>query len=349
MDRLAPLQHDTLDDVPEPSENPFLLGHLEAQRLLLAAQASGRMPHAIMLAGPRGIGKATFAFHLARHLLGGEAPQGGRFEQRDPASALFRQVASGAHPAVLHLTRPADAKGTGFKTVLAIDEIRKIGQFLSLTAPDGAYRVVIVDPADDLRAAAANALLKNLEEPPARTIFILICHAFGRLLPTIRSRCQVVRMGPLDDADLTVVLDRVGGLPASVDRVELLRRAEGSARQAIILHQHGGLEIVSTLAGVLGNPADIKTQHRLAEAISGREKTSQFAIFNEHALNLLADAATVATRSGDTWRAKKLADAWQEARIAISDAETYNLDQKQHALTMIGRLNRALSDTAQRM
>lgn len=347
IERLAPEQHDTLDEVPEPAENPALVGHGEAQQVLLAAQAAGRLPHAVVLAGPQGIGKATFAFHFARHLLSGSAG-GERFADVDPHSALFRQVASGAHPSVLHLTRPANAKGAGFKTVLAVDEIRRIGQFLSLTAPDGAWRVVIVDPADDLRASAANALLKNLEEPPAATVFILICHVAGRLMPTIRSRCQVIRLGPLDETDLAQVLDRVGGVPPG-DRAELLRRADGSVRRAIMLHQHGGLEIVSALDEVLRSPGDVRTQHRLADAVSGRDRASQFAMFNDHALSVLADAAGNALRSGDGRRAKRLADTWQEARIAISDTEIYNLDQKQHALTMIGRLNRALAGDARRM
>lgn len=349
FDRLAPVQYDTLDDVLEPSENPGLVGHLEAQRMLLNARASNRMPHAIMLAGPRGIGKATFAFHLARHLLSGATGDSGFFVRSEPTSQLFRQVASEAHPAVLHLTRPPDAKGTGFKTVISVDEIRRIGQFLSLTAPDGAYRVVIVDPADDMRAAAANALLKNLEEPPPRTIFILICHAFGRLLPTIRSRCQVMRMEALNDQEMADALKGAGGIPANTDRSALIQRAEGSVRQAIVLHQNGGMEIISTLNEVLENPADIKTQQRLAEAISGRDKSSHFAIFNDHALSLLAGAATQATQSGHVMQAKKLADAWQEARTAISETEIYNLDQKQHALTMIGRLNRALTPDDRRM
>lgn len=349
IERLAPLQHDTLDDVPEPSENPLLIGHAEAQQLLLSAQRAGRMPHAVVLSGPRGVGKATFAFHLARHLIGQSAAHGVKFSETDAQSGTFRQVASGAHPSVLHLTRPVDAKGTSFKTVLSVDEIRRIGQFLSLTAPDGAYRVVIVDPADDLRASAANALLKNLEEPPQSTIFILICHSAGRLLPTIRSRCQIIRFDALDDSELTQVLNAVGGLPANIDQAALIGRAEGSARKAIVLHQHGGLEILSTLSDVLRDPRDVRTQHKLAEAISGRERATQFAIFNEHALSLLAGAASQAVDSGDSTRAKSLADAWQEARMAISDTETYNLDQKQHALTMIGRLNRALSGDAPRM
>ena len=131
----------------------------------------------------------------------------------DPASSLYRQVASGAHPSLLHLTRPFDEKNKKFKTALTVDEIRRVGRFLSLTAHDGGYRIVIVDPADDMNTNAANALLKNLEEPPSRTLFVLVAHSLGRLLPTIRSRCQIVRLQPLGDADLLAALAAIGKAP----------------------------------------------------------------------------------------------------------------------------------------
>ncbi|TIX19989.1 DNA polymerase III subunit delta', partial [Mesorhizobium sp.] len=204
FERIAPEQHDTLDGVPEPSETPFLIGHSQAAGMLTAAYRAGKLPHALIFSGPVGIGKATLAFHLAHHLLKhpdfAQAPES--LATPDPASSLFRQIATGAHPGVLHLTRPLNDKTKSFKTVVTVDEIRKVNRFLSLTSHDGSYRVVIVDPADDMNTNAANALLKNLEEPPARTLFILIVHAPGSLLPTIRSRCQVVRLTPLDAEDL---------------------------------------------------------------------------------------------------------------------------------------------------
>jgi len=124
-------------------------------------------------------------------------------------SSLFRQIATGAHPSVLHLTRPLNDKTKSFKTVVTVDEIRKVNRFLSMTSHDGSYRIVIVDPADDMNINAANALLKNLEEPPARTLFILIVHAPGSLLPTIRSRCQMVRLAPLAEDELMAVLQGI--------------------------------------------------------------------------------------------------------------------------------------------
>src|SRR5690606_15561069 len=190
------------------AENPLLVGHDEAMHHLAAAYRAGKMHHGLLLSGPPGIGKAAFAFHLAHHLVANpvaaDAPE--HFSSRDPDSPLFRQIAQGAHPSVLHLTRPMNDRTKTFKSVVTVDEIRRIGRFLSMTSHDGGWRVVIVDPADDMNTNAANALLKNLEEPPARTLFVLIAHSPGGLLPTIRSRCQLVRLKPLDEASLLAVL-----------------------------------------------------------------------------------------------------------------------------------------------
>ncbi|MEJ6784855.1 DNA polymerase III subunit delta' [Aminobacter sp. Piv2-1] len=347
LERLAPEQHDTLDEVPEPSENPHLFGHEQAASMLAAAYRAGKLPHALILAGPVGIGKATLAFHLAHYLLTNPdhrtAPEA--FAAPNPQSALFRQVASGAHPGVLHLTRPQNDKTKGFKSVVTVDEIRKVSRFLSMTSHDGSYRVVIVDPADDMNTNAANALLKNLEEPPARTLFILIVHAPGSLLPTIRSRCQTVRLTPLDDKSLLAALDAAGqSAPEEPEaRAALVARAAGSVRAAILLTQYGGLEIAEALDRVVGNGrAGIAAAHKLADAVAGRDSSIQFDIFNRRALDLLADTASEAARNSDLSRAKALSDAWHEAQNAISETETYNLDKKQHVLAMIDRLNAAM-------
>lgn len=347
FERIAPEQHDTLDGVPEPAETPRLIGHASAAGMLAGAYRAGKLPHALIFAGPQGIGKATLAFHIAHHLLKNPdfrtAPE--TLAVPDPASSLFRQIATGAHPGVLHLTRPANDKTKSFKTVLTVDEIRKVSRFLSMTSHDGSYRVVIVDPADDMNTNAANALLKNLEEPPARTLFILIVHAPGSLLPTIRSRCQVVRLAPLAADELMAVLEGVEPPPPDDPgaRAALAERAGGSARNAILLTQYGGLEIAGALDTlVTARKPDIAGAHRLAEAVAGRDQAIQFDIFNRRALDLLSAAASEAALSGDLARAKALSEAWHEALNTISEAETYNLDKKQHALTMIDRLNSAM-------
>jgi len=346
FERIAPEQHDTLDGVPEPSETPRLVGHEQAANMLASAYRAGKLPHALIFAGPVGIGKATLAFHLAHHLLkhpiSGQAPLA--LATPDPTSSLFRQIATGAHPSVLHLTRPLNDKTKSFKTVVTVDEIRKVSRFLSLTSHDGSYRVVIVDPADDMNTNAANALLKNLEEPPARSLFILIVHAPGSLLPTIRSRCQMVRLTPLDDDSLLQVLGTTEPPPPEDPeaRAALVARAGGSVRNAILLTQYGGLEIAEALDALVKGRRDVASAYKLAEAVAGRDQAIPFDIFNRRALDLLSDAASRAAMTGDLGRAKTLSDTWQEALDAVSETETYNLDKKQHALTMIDRLNSAM-------
>jgi DNA polymerase-3 subunit delta' len=345
MERLAPEQHDTLDNVPEPAENVSLVGPDQALQALAAAYRSGKLPHGLLFVGPRGIGKATLAFHLANYLLRHPDPATAseRISPPDPASSIFRQVATGAHPGVLHLTRPLNEKTKVFKSALTVDEVRRINRFLSLTSHDGSYRIVIVDPADDMNVNAANALLKNLEEPPSKTLFVLIVNSPGGLLPTIRSRCQIVRLAPLDAEDLGLALGKLGfAMPGDAgQRRALAERAGGSVRQAILLTQYGGLEIAESLDRLVGGkgrvaPADA---HKLADAVAGRDGAVRFGMFNDRVLGLLSDAAASAADAGELRQANRFSETWRELRIAIEEAETYNLDRKQHALNMIFRLN----------
>lgn len=343
FERLAPEQHDTLEGVAEPAENPVLFGHQDARSTLISAFQAGKMPHAMIFAGPRGIGKATLAFHLANFLIGG--PAHCQIGTINPASSLFRQIAMGAHPAVLHLTRPMNERTKGFKTVVTVDEIRRVNRFLSMTAHDGGWRVVIVDAADDMNRNAANALLKNLEEPPSKTVFVLIAHSRGALLPTIRSRSQIVRLQPLTDTELSSALGQIedmAGIEGSA-ATALAQRAAGSVRQAILLTQHGGLEIAAAVDQLArAGRLDIAGAHKLADAVSGRDRAVPFEVFNDRALELLSSAASEAAATRNLDLANKLSTAWHEAKIAISETQVYNLDQKQHALAMISRLNTAL-------
>ena len=347
FERLSPEQHDTLDGVPEPAENPFLFGHEQAIAMMTATYRSGKLPHALILAGPVGIGKATLAFHLAHYLLlypeYRDAPE--ELTKPDPMSRLFRQVAIGAHPSVLHLTRPQNDKTKGFKSVVTVDEIRKVSRFMSMTSHDGAYRIVIVDPADDMNTNAATALLKNLEEPPARTLFILIVHAPGSLLSTIRSRCQTIRLTALDDDALLSALARAGQPEPDEPeaRAALVQQSGGSARVAILLTQYGGLEIAEALDKIVQSGCnDIGAAHKLADAVASRNSAIQFDVFNRRALDMLSDMATEAAYNSDLSQAKALSYAWHNAQNAISETETFNLDKKQHVLAMIDLLNAAL-------
>lgn len=344
--RLAPEQFDTIADIAEPAENPLLLGHEEAGAQIAAAYRAGRLHHALLLAGPAGIGKATFAFHLAQHLLAhpGAETAPASLAPRDPSSSLFRQVAQGAHPGVLHLTRPLNDKTKTFKSAVTVDEIRRISRFLSMTSHDGGWRVVIVDPADDMNANAANALLKNLEEPPPRTLFVLIAHSPGALLPTIRSRCHIVRLAPLQPQALLTILDHLGaGLPEGEGaRLALAERAGGSVREALMLTRYGGLDIAEAMAQVTrARDFPVEAAWKVAEAVSGRDAGVQFDLFCQTALDTVAGWARQAAANGELAKAAAMSELWREVERMSAEAQTYNLDKRQHVMGLLRRMWRA--------
>ena len=349
FERRAPEQHDSLPEIPEPAENPMLIGHADARAMLGQAYSAGKMHHALLLVGRQGIGKATLAFHLAHHLFTHpdhlQAPS--TIEGIDPASQAFRLVAQGAHPGLLHLTRPYGEREKKFKSVITVDEIRRVSRFLSLTPPDGGHRVVIVDPADDMNASAANALLKNLEEPPPRTLFVLIAHSPGRLLPTIRSRCQLLKLEPLSPGQLEELLRHLGAaLPVGMEERRLLiERAAGSARDAILLTEFGGLEIEQAVDRLV-DPSrfDVSAAHKLADAATGRERQVQFDLFNRAILDRIAARASQAAAAGAAGQAARFAALWEEISETTRQVEIFNLDRRQHVIGMTARLHRAVHD-----
>ncbi|MFZ2100206.1 MAG: DNA polymerase III subunit delta', partial [Oricola sp.] len=174
----VPEVHDTLEGITPPQLAVGLQGHEAELDFLAESIARGKLHHALIFEGERGIGKATAAFRLANRLLtgAGEAEEGA-LPPPDRQSATFRQIAQGSHPGLLYLSRPKNDQGTGFKSAITVDEIRRLQRFFAMTAAGAdSYRVVIIDPVNDLNRNAANALLKMLEEPPARSLFILIAH-----------------------------------------------------------------------------------------------------------------------------------------------------------------------------
>src|SRR6266851_3709932 len=178
---------------PAPRANPDLVGHEGAERELRRLDEVGRLPHAILLSGPRGIGKATLAFRLARFLLAKGVERAGLDENGlaiDPESGVFRRVAAGGHADLLTIERAYDARRRRLRGEIVVEDAREITGFFRLTAAEEGWRVVVVDGAEEMNRSAANALLKVLEEPPRQALLLLVSHSPGRLLPTIRSRCR---------------------------------------------------------------------------------------------------------------------------------------------------------------
>ncbi len=343
----VPRTHDTIEGVPAPSASDYLAGHSEIAGFLAQAYREGRMHHALLFEGAQGIGKATLAFHMAGHMLSfsdlGTAPE--TLITPDFSKALWRQIAGGMHPAVLHITRPFDQKTGKFRTGITVEEIRRVTHFLTRTASDHAWRIVIVDPADDMNRNAANALLKTLEEPPARALFILISHSSGRLLPTIRSRCQNLSFKPLDGQELADALAHVGpkaGIGASDITEVLLQRSEGSVRKALLLLAHGGLEISDTVDRILeGKIFDIPKAQALGGILSGREAEVQYELFREHLMGCIASEARRHADSGHLREADQWSRFWSELLRETADAETYNLDRRQAVVILLEKAYRA--------
>lgn len=267
---------------PAPRDNAILIGHEAAERSFVDAWRSGRLAHAWLITGPRGIGKATLAFRCARFVLAegsggadrGEIPEGLALAPDHP---VFRRVASGGHTDLLVAERGLDDKGRR-RAEIVVDEIRAVNRFLALTPGEGAWRVAIVDSADELNRNAANALLKLLEEPPTRTLFLLVGHAPARLPATILSRCRRLALRPLPDEAFAAVLTAVAPTLAAEDVRGLARLAEGSPGRALALAEQGGLALYRELIRLLEElPAlDVRALHRLGDRMSGRDGIELF-------------------------------------------------------------------------
>jgi DNA polymerase III subunit delta' len=200
---------DRIEGYPHPRQTASLLGQDAALARISRAIRSGHSPQAWLLSGPPGVGKATLAYRMARYLLAYGATDKGPDDlavpDRDAASI---QVAAGSHPGLLVLKRGLNPETGKLMNVLSVNEVRRLAGFFGMTSGAGGWRVAIVDTADDMNDNAANALLKMLEEPPANAMLLLLSNTPGRLLPTIRSRCQRLEMRPLDDATLEKMLAR---------------------------------------------------------------------------------------------------------------------------------------------
>ncbi|HEX5959226.1 MAG TPA: DNA polymerase III subunit delta' [Hyphomicrobiaceae bacterium] len=352
---------DRLGDFPHPRETQVLYGHAAAERTLAQAIAGGRLHHAWLLAGRAGIGKATLAYRMARHVLA-------KPEERDPAArtlavpagaAAVRQIVQLAHPGLLVLRRPYDLQRKRVLSVISVDEVRKLRAFLGHTADAGGWRVVIVDSADELNVNAANALLKSLEEPPPRALFLLVTSQPSGLLPTIRSRCRRLDLARLDGESLrqaaTAALTAAGEKPPSADKwPQLERLADGSVRSALQLAT-GGIALHDKLWQILARlPAiDWPALHTLSDQLATDAHEQRFEMLFALLLDTLArlvraaasgaDAATteessLAARLIPATRLPAWAELWQAILRDKVDADALNLDRKALILRVFARV-----------
>ncbi len=265
---------------PHPRDTRRLYGQEAAEQRFLQSLAQGRMHHGWLLTGPRGVGKATLAWRLARFLLA-EAPGGALFGPPDsldvdPEHPVARRIAAGSEPGLLPIRRALDDKTGRLRTQITVDEVRKLRDFFGLSSAEGGRRVVIVDAADEMNANAANALLKLLEEPPAGAMLLLVAHQPSRLLPTIRSRCRELRLAPLGPGDMALALEQALGEP--VEGAALAALSGGSVGEAIRVLNGGGLELYAEILSVLSDLPRLSRPQllKLCNSLGGREAEPRF-------------------------------------------------------------------------
>lgn len=276
---------DRIEGAPHPRETPALFGHDKVEAAFLDAVNAGRAHHAWLIAGPRGVGKATLAWRMARFLLASPPPDGGLFAPALPDTLdipadhpVARRMRALAEPRLFLLRRGLNERETALSNDIRIDEVRKMKSFFALSAADGGRRVAIIDSADEMNPAAANALLKLLEEPPAGVTFLVVSHQPSRLLPTIRSRCRTLRLGPLPPAALADALTLAGGEVAPEARTALAELAGGSVGEAFRLTNLDGLRLYASIVALFqGLPRlDRQKALALAEAGAGRDAGARF-------------------------------------------------------------------------
>ncbi|MGH1398686.1 MAG: DNA polymerase III subunit delta' [Alphaproteobacteria bacterium] len=268
------------DDGPvlfeHPRTMPFCIGQEAAEQTLIELLHTGRVPHGLILAGQKGVGKATLAYRLARFLFSG-APIENTLEV-DPQSKAFRLVASGGHPDLLTIERVYDATKNKTQETLPVAELRKVEPFLRRTASEGGWRVVIIDDADTMNRNAQNALLKILEEPPKQTMIILITHRIGALIPTIRSRTRTLNCQTLTPDVITDLLTQKGHYIDPYQGETLAAMAEGSFGQALGILEEGGLEMLESVIAFLGDAPDWVKIHHFSDTIA---KSNDYKAFTQ--------------------------------------------------------------------
>jgi DNA polymerase III subunit delta' len=365
----TPPEADRLGGWPHPRSVRSLYGHGGAEAIAADAAASNRMHHGWLIAGEQGIGKATFAYRFARFLLaqGEKLPASvATLDSEDERTA--RQVANLSHPGLFVVRRAWDAPGKKFRQSIAIDEVRALRHFLQRTAVTP-WRVVVVDSADDLNPNSANAILKSLEEPPKRTVFLILSNAPGRLLPTIRSRCRVLRLEPLAEGDLArAVADACEAagheMPDAGKLRTLTALARGSPRRALQLLEGDALAIADVLMRLLASlpGLDRTLLHKLVGLTGSRETEAYSTAFNllEETLAALARAAALGEADSrfpqlgplaGLMRADSLADwarLWETIREARGEAERLNLDKAALMLTVFDRIEQTAKTAAKR-
>lgn len=326
-----------------PAQNPHLIGHDEALRQVAEAFASGRMHHAWMICGIEGIGKTTLAYHIAHHVLSGGKNSLGNLDMQHRAAKL---ITAEAHPDMLVVRRATDEKTGELRNVIVVDDALKVASFLHKTSTHGGWRVVIIDEAHALNRHGQNAILKILEEPPAHVLILITVTTPGALLPTIRSRCRVVSLSPLDEARMKIILARTQPSLSDEEAQRLISLSGGSIGFALKILRAGALPLYEELLELLraGGGLDMARLHKLADQIGRKADADSFDVVTTLLMEYVRQAihAEAESSAPHPYLERKL-KLWDKVQMTFDTAAHANLDRKLAFINAVGDIRAAMS------
>lgn len=327
-----------MSELAHPRDTYALEGAEAAEAAWLEAVDRGRLHHAWLLAGPEGVGKATFAHRAARRLLGARPDPSRGLLGADPADPVSQLIAARSHPDLLVIERGGDDSKS--KRSILVDHARRMPEFFSKSPSVAPWRVAIIDAADDLTNEAANAVLKTLEEPPPRGVVMMVSHAPGRLLPTLRSRCRRLNFAPWASERIATFLQRNAGADAG-DALRLAELSCGAPGRALTLLAQNALELDGAAAELLaeGGAAGARIQ-ALADKLRGGEGAERFGLL----MGLLAErlrTAALEAAGADHGRADRLSGLWERVSNLPGQVEAVNLDRAEALWTTAAELRAA--------
>jgi DNA polymerase-3 subunit delta' len=344
----SPPESDRFEPAPHPRDTHVLFGHRQAEAELLAVFRANRLPQAIILGGPVGIGKATLAWRLARFLAvhpDASAPEvlSARDLSVDPAHPVARKISAQAFGDLALLRRGWNEKTRKHFTRIAVEDVRRMLRLFEQAAAGSGWRMAIVDSADDLNASSANALLKMIEEPPPKSLFLLVAHQPGRILPTIHSRCRRMLLQPLSDADLraaTRAACAAAGIAADAAQIEAAcAKAEGAPREALRLLCAADARFDAQVMRALAMlpRVDWPLVHAIADSVVGDE--TAFDALVAAMFGWLSSA--LKARRGLAPRAvAPYAEAWERLERDARELAIFNLDKRAFAVLAFDLLSK---------
>jgi DNA polymerase III subunit delta' len=290
-----------------------------------SAWSSRKLHHAWLLAGPKGVGKATFAKSAARRVLADAAGPPSELPgiETDDEHRIVRLIEAGSHPDMRWLERLVNEKTGNLARNISVDQVRGLADLFDLSPAMSDWRVAVIDTVDELDAPGANALLKMLEEPPSNSLFFLVSHAPGRLLPTIRSRCRRLEFKALDDDAMTSILESRAPDLGAAERKRIITMSGGSAGRALAFAEFGLAKLEDAALAILrqGDPTNARRSD-LALELGKKGAADRYAAFLELAPSLVAREA----RKLDGTQRERALDAYTKARELAAMAPRLSLD-----------------------